>query len=547
MKFKRITSLLLCVILLAGGCLTACRKTPEPTPETDAPTAPSTDGTTTTEGESGVVDPDPEPEIPEPTLTGPYADTVMLSNRLADEVQAYYTDPKRSGYRIDNANMSLVYGLTQSGEMLVKSLQNSKGQAYLTDTMDVFITMEDGATYTASGSTVTPYTNVYRMGYYYYEAHILGQNFMGGSTIGAEMPFTITKSSVRGNQVTNLTIKDGVISYTANGSDPYVYTITNKSKEGLCFPADQYNAVQFSVRSVANSGELYFIAGDKTSHNAEQSTRFELIGDGEWHTYTVVINTVPGYTDLVTALRFDIGNMGNTVEIKDVKAVNLETDAPAILLDRTFHTYSDKMNQVLHFVASEPVEGIKGMGTVTSIPESRVAGIILKDAKGTHTSLSDVDFSSVEYVGFDIKDVGVIGFILLPHENSGKLEVTLQNGTYTVTQTARPKDGKMQANPNSTADDFYTGCRIYTDDSHDFTAFLKEASNERTPLSTVSGASYLGYDALRGAYQFKIGGTGFNEPFFSEWNRHYSADVTVAGDSSDPQLRSPIYAKWKTM
>ena len=539
MKLKRILTLLLCTSLLAGGCLTACRKNPEPPVDTDGGTTPPVDQNTTGGGNGNV---DPDPEIPEPTLTGPYADTIMLSNRMADKVQSYYTDPKRSGYRIENSHMSLTYGLTEAGKMLVNSLENTKGQAYLTDTMDVFITMEDGQTYTASSSTVSAYTNVYRMGYYYYDAHIMGQNFMGGAAIGAEMPFTMNRSTIRGNDVAAMSIKDGVVAYDVSGNDPYIYTISNKTKEGLCFPAAEYNAVQFSVRTKATSGELYFVAGSKPSHNSDQSTRFDLIGDNEWHTYTVVINTVTDYTDIVTSLRFDIGNLGDHVEIKEIKAVNLETDAPAILLDRTFHTYSDKMNQVLHFVASEPVEGIKGMGTVTTIAADTVAKLTVKDAKGTHTSLGDADFATCEYVGFDIKGVGVLGFILLPHENSGKLEVTLKDGVYTVTQTSCPKDGKMAANPDSTADDFYMGCRIYTDDSHDFTAFLKEAEIERKPLTSVSGENYLGYDALRGAYKFSIGSTGFNDPFFTEWNRHYSADVTVEGDGTDRTIYVYTYA-----
>ena len=224
MKLKRILTLLLCTSLLAGGCLTACRKNPEPPVDTDGGTTPPADQNTTGGGNGNV---DPDPEIPEPTLTGPYADTIMLSNRMADKVQSYYTDPKRSGYRIENSHMSLTYGLTEAGKMLVNSLENIKGQAYLTDTMDVCITMEDGQTYTASGSTVSAYTNVYRMGYYYYDAHIMGQNFMGGAAIGAEMPFTMNRSTIRGNDVAAMSIKDGVVAYDVRGNDPYIYTISN--------------------------------------------------------------------------------------------------------------------------------------------------------------------------------------------------------------------------------------------------------------------------------------------------------------------------------
>ena len=527
MKLKRLLILTLCLTMTLGGALTSCRRgggdTDTSEQFTDIPTSPSDTAPNGTEDDTKKED---EPVI-EPTLTGPYADTIMLSNRLADGVQAYYANPKRTAYRIENRSMSLEYTLSSSGSNLVTALKNAKGQTYLQDTMDVFVTMADGKTYLASQSTAAPQPNIYRMGYYYYDAHIMGQNFMGGSSIVKEMPFTINKATVKSNQVIDFQVKDGVISYTATGNDPYVYTTNNKKKEGLCFPAAEYNAVQFSVKATATEGYLYFIAGSRTGHNADQQVRFDLEANGEWNTYTVVLNTVPDYTDMVTALRFDIGNAGEQVEIKDIKAVKLDTSAPSILLDRTFHTYSDKMNQVLHFVASEHVEGITGMGYVTNLSADTVDKLIVKDANGTHGSLDGVDFATVEYVGFDIKNVGIIGFILLPHENSGKLEVSLADRIYTITQTACPEGGIMEADPNSTADDFYMGHRLYTDESHDFTAFLKEAEIERHPLETLGGDSYAGYDALRGAYKFTIGSTGFNEPFFNEWNRHYSAAVTV--------------------
>ena len=477
----------------------------------------------------------------EPTLTGPYADTIMAANRLADGVQAYYANPARSIYRIENTTMGLDYNLTTGGK-LISSLTNTKGQAYFTDTMDVFISMNDGKTYLASESTASPYTNIYRMGYYYYDAHIMGQNFMGGAAITKEMPFIITKATVKQNQVSGFNVtSEGVITFTGNGDDPYVYTAKNTTKEGLCFPAEEYNAVQFSMKTTSTWGELYFLAGGRTGHSADQMVKYDLIGDGEWHTYTVVLTTVPNYTEMVNSLRFDVGNGGHKVEIKDIKAVKLDTTAPAIQLDRTFHTYSDKMNQVLHFVASEHVEGITGMGYVTNLSADTVDKLIVKDKNGTHDSLDGVDFATVEYAGFDVKGVGVLGFILLPHENSGKLEISLADGVYTITQTACPDGGIIEADPNSTADDFYMGHRLYTDETHDFATFLKEAEIERHPLETVTGVSYKGYDALRGAYKFSIGSTGFNEPFFTEWNRHYTADVTVEG-SDDRTIYVYTYA-----
>ncbi len=522
---KRVLLCMLCGVMLSGTVLSACKQ--QPAPDEQPTGAPETQP-----GESDTT-PEDEPEYVEPVITGEYADTIMYANRIADGVQAYYADAKRSTYRIENRNMSLDYAISSAAPNLVASLRNAEGKAYLENTMDVFITMEDGKTYLASASNANPYANIFRMGYYYYDAHILGQDFMGGSAVLDEMAFSISKANVKDHDVTNLVIKDGVISYTVSGFDPYVYTVKSTTKKGLYYKAEDYNAVQFSIKTTATSGELYFMAGASTGHNAEQCVRFDVTGDGEWHTYTLIMDKTVDYTGKVTSLRFDIGGSGQTVEIKDIKAVNLDTSAPSVVLDRTFHTYSDKLNQVLHFVATDIVEGIASMGMTTSIPADTVAKLIIKDANGTHTALDGVDFATCEYVGFDVKDVGVLGFILLQHEGSGRLEVALEDGAYVITQSTCPKNGRMEANPGTTKDDIYMGHRLYTDASHEFDAFLTEAEYERHPLDTFGGAQYLGYDALRGAYCYSIDGTGFNEPFFNEQNRHYTAGVSVTGGDVD--------------
>ena len=531
MKSKNAIALLLCFIFITCGILTSCNNITDLESQSDHDsTASDTD-----HGGDEVV-----PDV-EPVITGPYAETIMRANRLADKVQAYYGDPARSLYRIENQNIDLEYRI--SGEnKVITSLTDKKGNPYLENTGDIFITMADGSTYYASQTTSSVYTNIYRMGYCYYDIHILGQNFLGSAEISREMDFSIKPSTVKSNQIKGLSVKDGVITYTADGGDPYVYTTQNRQTEGLFFPADEYNAVQFSVKASSSYGELYFLSGSDTGHNPERMVSFDIIADNEWHTYTVPVNLVNGYEGFITSLRFDIGNKGEKVQIKDVKAVNLSTDAPEILVDRTFHTYSDKMNQVIHFVASKKTEGIASMGFTYTVSGDTVEKLLIKDKNGTHDSLEGVDIASVEYVGFDIKNAGILGFILLPHENSGILNVSQNGGVYTVTQSAYPEGGILEADPGSTDDDFYMGHRLYTDGNHSFDEFVTEAENERNPLETVSGDTYLGYDALRGAYKFAIGGTGFNQPFFNEQNRHYSCDISVTGADADRNIY--IYTKY---
>ena len=164
----------------------------------------------------------------EPVITGPYADTIMLSNRLANGVQAYYANAKRTHYRIENQNMHLEYAISSSQDNLITSLSTPDGKTYLENTVDVFVRMENGKTYMASGSTAAPHTNIYRMGYYYYDAHIMGQNFMGDSTVAKEMDFTINKASIKFHDAKAYSVKDGIITYTAAGNFDIIQMCANR-------------------------------------------------------------------------------------------------------------------------------------------------------------------------------------------------------------------------------------------------------------------------------------------------------------------------------
>lgn len=110
--------------------------------------------------------------------------------------------------------------------------------------------------------------------------------------------------------------------------------------------------------------------------------------------------------------------------------------------------------------------------------------------------------------------MGVFGYILPVHENSGSLTVTLADGVYTITQTSTPTGGSISAYPvdypdtttvneakvTNTSNAYRMGQRIYTDENDTLDAFIAEAENERNPLSTITCDTSYTYDALRGAY-----------------------------------------------
>ncbi len=209
-------------------------------------------------------------------------------------------------------------------------------------------------------------------------------------------------------------------------------------------------------------------------------------------------------------------------------------------IDRTLHMYADKLNLVQHLTTTGgEATGLAGYGQVYEIDASRVKGMIIKDANGTHDSPDGVDFDTCEYVGFDMERAGVIGFILLPYEeNEGKLTVTLTDGKYVVdqhvensTDTAYPIHAHI-----------YFGMRMYTASNHDLEAFAKEAECERNPLTDLSiskrldGASYTGYDALRGAYRFDVNGGDFNNNYYHNPNQYFTVNAEIKADGYDRSI-----------
>ena len=241
-------------------------------------------------------------------------------------------------------------------------------------------------------------------------------------------------------------------------------------------------------------------------------------------------------------LRLDLGQKaGEIIEVKDIKAVKLKSDAPLVLLDRTLHTYSDKLHQELHFVAPDGQDNIDALGMITEIPENTVAKLIVKDANVTHTSLDNVDWSTVEYVAFDINAAGIFGYIMPYDGKGGSIKVTLADGVYTIIQEASPEGGRINSpkEAGDTSNDFFMGQRIYTDETHDFAKFIKQAEWERNPIKGIQSDKYVGYDSLRGAYLFSIGGTTFNPAFFSSWNQHFAAEIKLRNNDID----RPIYIR----
>ncbi len=575
MNNKNIRSIiaLISAILLCVGALAAC--TPSGTQESSTGTDPETvtetntvetvsdetvsnetvtENTETDETDTSSSNTEKESDtetkevLPGPTLEGDYASLIDTSNRYANGVSLYYANGTRNDVVIENQSMTLNYHTNALESKLVSYINNKDGKSYIQNTMDAFVKMKgDNTRYFASGSQNPATMNNYRYGYYYYQVLIEGQDFAQEMTVtGATFLSTIKADSKLGMAETQV-------------SDGYAYQITNTRDPQISYkstfvPLDtaKYNHIALTMKVDAKdttelaTASMYLIAGSSVNFNEGQKKAFPLVADGEFHTYYIRIDTVNDYTGQIKGIRFDLdGNLGDIFTVKDVQAVMAdEVGISTLGVSRVFNTYSDKLIHTMQVTATKDTADIEEIGLVTKVAANTVEKLIIKDKNGTHTSLEGVDFASAEYVGFDIKDVGIFGYILIPDETSGKMTVTLEGDDYVITQSRAPAGNTLITPTSETlhVNDFYMGQRIYTDESHDFDAFLKEAYLERNPLPAenivvnVEGSddgAFVRYNVLRGTYEFNIATSGFNIAYYEKQNWQPTLHFTVKGDEYD--------------
>ncbi len=509
----------------------------ESTVEVDT-TAPETGSGAETESETP-----PETEREPVVLTGPYADSIMYANDMKNAIQVRFADQNSRDVIIENTQMQMVLNTIKAGQKQVSVLQNTAGAAYLRDTMDVYIRTSDGRTLYASDSPTAGRLNIYRYGYYYYNTHILDQIFSDG-TYQAEATLDITKVPSNGlkNDVTFLDSEDGLKFKVTGTRDPYA------GLQYLDYNTADYNAVEIVMRAEQSaSATLFLAAGSYSGVNSDQSIQFAVTPGDAFNTYVIPIASIPDYKDKLTAIRLDIGTaIGEIIEIKSMRLVKIDETVPAISLDRTLHAYSDKLLQETHLVTTAATQNLAAYGMKTVISADTVAALVVKDKNGTHESLDGVDFASLEYIGFDIKGAGILGYIKTL-EHGGEITVTLADGVYTVIQEVAVESGKSLRKDTH----LYMGTGLYTDETHDFAGFLYAADCERNPLdikvtNTYDGGAFAGYDSLRGAYKLTVeGAPGFQFNYENNLRRTLTFEVT--GDKTDRKVYIYTFCTGETL
>ena len=499
-----------------------------------------------------------------------YAGLIENADYLKNGITSYYLDANRNYYRVENNNMNLGYTLTAQENQLV-SITNKAGKSYIKDTMDVFIKTTEG-TYFASESQRAAVANLYRYGYYHYDVHFYDQDFVNETTITAEKAISLKQFNKK-TDMTDPEVINGVL--TSSITSPYDPQIRAEKMKAVS--TSDYNALRITMKTdYTSTVSLFIIAGSYKNYSEEQRVDFAVKPDGEYHTYIVNLDEgiIDDYQGDIIGLRLDFnGAAGDVIEISEVTAVKVSNGgAPNVRMDRNFHTYTDKMHQTIRLFALTEVKNIEEIGMITRIEESTVAKLVVKDANGTHDTLEGVDWESARYIGFDIIDAGIFGYIMPDHADSGKMTVTLEDGYYVILQTTCPENGTLKApvpatsnrdqvvidfqgtsiDPYHSESEFDFGHRVYTDANHDFTKFIFEAECELNPLTSDNivineekspGSTFDGYDPLRGIYCFTVKeSVTFHQGYYYQQNKHCPVSFKITGDDRTRNIYVLAYA-----
>lgn len=550
-KNVKLISLLLALLMLAAP-LVACtsggggEESSESQSVTESESTekqdPESDGTeSTNDGKEDESESDSSALPPVEAIENAYTDYIKYANGLKNGVNPYYTDATRAEVTVDNQVMSLGYGMVgMSGKMQLSHLSNTQGTPYITDTMDVVLNMENGKSYCGSRSLDSSILNIYRYGYYYYETRIEGQTFMNDIIAEKELVYPLDSFSTTVD-ISAARVKDGILYYNLKSGDPQIRF------NAQSFTASDYNYLEFTMRVNYSAECTVYLTTDQKSF---QPYDFTSKAGEDFVTYLIPLDSFESYSGTVLGLRFDINGPAydTKVEFSSIRVIKANYDgAPETLtMQRSFHTYSNKLHHLVQLSTTETVSGVKSVQIVTKLDESRVASLIVKDAGGLKETLDGVDWATAEYVAFDVKDAGIFGYILPAYAGGGSLEVTLKDGVYTIIHTKIPEGGNLTPSALKTenADDFYMGHRIYNDETHSFDSFLHEAEIERHPLTSENitvdegydDSAFAGYDPLRGSYVFTLSGGSFNKCYYVYPNRQYRVNFTVNGDDKNRDM-----------
>ena len=491
---------------------------------------------------------DPATEAPSPTPVprsieeeSVMAASIVYANDMMNKIQGAYDGPDREGFIVSNENAFYDISLKNRDTVGLGRIRTAEGKVLLDGGMTGFYTKSDGKRFETCYSGSNARVNTSKMGYYYYEVNIRDISFTVERPSGRytdEKKVNIPKDArIGSNMVSGAKLSGGAITGTvSDGSDPYVSIDLSHELSGN-------NLVIFdlTVSGTSASGSVYFAYSGSGGINSDNYVGFKYDAGGKKQTVIVYIPKLDGLNTSLTELRFDINGAkkGDTFRIENIRTGSQEPYGEIRCgFEQTLHSYSDKVNSQVRILFDEKQDDLSTYGFTYRIPEDTVKAIRFMDAKGEVFDKLSEEITDFQYVGFEIKDAGLLGFIAAGDGESHSV-LKQEDGCFVV-ELFKEIPGVHKAG----TDDIF-GHRIYTSSKADFEALKNDAYIERNPVSfEVTGQSMknsklkaLGYNYVTGAYELSVAGTDFSSAYRkSNVNKYYGGDVKVHADSLDRKI-----------
>ncbi len=232
--------------------------------------------------------------------------------------------------------------------------------------------------------------------------------------------------------------------------------------------------------------------------------------------------------------RINTTNLGYyyyTVNVRD-----LTFDGVPCYLEKIYHTYSDRVNEQFRIVSSGTMTDTEAFGFEVKVRKGSVSKYEIYDGNGYSSSAGGFNENSVEYVALDVENAGVIGFIFT--DKAYKVTVT-ETDKYLIIR----QEVAVNADELTLGEDLSFGNRIYNDETHSFEGIRAASKEERTPLGKENvsvkdedGAKFIGYDYLKGCYEFYLNGTDFYTAYYKQQEKKFLEKIEIKGDDTDRNI-----------
>ena len=310
---------------------------------------------------------------------------------------------------------------------------------------------------------------------------------------------------------------------------------SNRIKNAVQGYYSDYNRSSFIVKNstMQMSHKLLSVDGDVSKSKVVSSFKNSKGQDYFNNSMDVFIRNKNDYVygkDFEGYTRVNTNKLGYYYYEVNVRGYDFSSFGYDVNVEKTFNTYSDQLRTNFRAI-SQGTTSIDSIGFELKILNENIEKIECYDGK-EYFSLNDkelINESNIQYVAFNIKNVGVIGAIF-PQSDNCKVSLFKNDYVTILRQEQLVFDSKLTANQEAEVNN-----RIYNDETSSFDGIRKANQIEKNPYDekqvivdeTKDNAKFLGYDFKRGAYTFNLDSMSFYDSYYVTPNKKFFESIKI--------------------